>query len=178
MKTKDQTPNCPLFRLPPELRNRIYELVFEVSSASIIRVTDTFSPSGHDATDAITSARKAAAAPPSAALVRSCQRIHGESKVFFDEASKRYWKNEFLFELPIDLPHHLTFERFIKPAPTQRIENLSVMVSSEDGITTKVRLHRRGTAWSVTNEQPLFEDLGPLTGSNGIWRIRYAALST
>lgn len=176
---KDQSPNCPLFRLPGELRNRIYELVFEISSEDTILIADAFSPPNQSDTDAARLLPRPSSAPPPTALIRSCQHIHGESKVFFDEASERYWKQEFSIELPKPTPHHLTFESFIEPVPTQRIENLSVMVSSLDGTTTKVGLCRGEKGWDIrhpTHRTLQSDSSGPLKGPYAIYAIQLAAL--
>lgn len=70
----------PLFRLPPELRNRVYEMAFEDEAESI------------DVTQVC--ARK-----PSSALIRSCRRMHAESNGIFKAAFQDFWQKDFVIDL-------------------------------------------------------------------------------
>lgn len=153
MTMKDQSLNCPLFQLPGELRNRIYWFVFEVSSASTIRVTDAFSPSGHNITDAITLARKASAAPPSAALIRSCQRIYNESKGIFDalkHTHKMYWEKEFAIGLS-EIAHFPALQVIVDFTPVHKIDNLVVIADIKGKGTLRWGLWRdKWKDWSYT----------------------------
>lgn len=153
MTMKDQSPNCPLFKLPAELRNLVYELVFEVSSANTIRVTDAFSPSGHNATDTITSARKASAAPPSAALIRSCQHIYSESKGIFvaqKHTHKKYWMKEFAIGL-LEIVQTPAFQALIDYTPMHMIDNLVVVADIQGKGTLKWGLYRdQWKEWQTT----------------------------
>lgn len=84
-----ESPNCLLFKLPGELRNTIYGMVFE-SGSDTVNIADAFSPMEDGDTDAATSLRKISASPPSSALVRSCQQLRQESQCFFTAAYERY----------------------------------------------------------------------------------------
>ena len=116
-----EPPNCPLFQLPGELRNYIYELVFE-NGNDIVDIIDAFMPSTNNKVSPATNLRKATAAPPSSALLRCCQRIHSECKGTFDEATRRYWKKVFTLDTrKITLP-----DNFDELVPVDRINTLIV----------------------------------------------------
>lgn len=69
---------CPLFRLPTELRNRIYNLAFAT-------------PPSVDFADAT---------PPSKALVQTCRRIHSETSKMHKAAFKDFWaETEFTIDM-------------------------------------------------------------------------------
>lgn len=63
----------PIFKLPPELRNRVYEMVYEKG----------LDPEGVNTDEVLT--RK-----PSSAFMRSCQTAHTESQGLFNAAFQRF----------------------------------------------------------------------------------------
>lgn len=82
-----------LFKLPPELRNRIYEMVFDCELDSI-NLAATFDPVvviNRKHAEFIRPLKRSAAAPPSTALLRSCQKLYYESVVIFKTALRAYW---------------------------------------------------------------------------------------
>lgn len=122
------SPGSPFFKLPPELRNRVYEFVFNITSEETIRVTDAFSPPDPSRPNAATSLHESA--PPSIALICCCQTIHEESKGLFTEASKRYWKKEFVLELE-QIRHIPVFKCLIDSIPARKMHKLVVVANHE-----------------------------------------------
>lgn len=130
-----------LFKLPAELRDYIYELVYEDSSEEAIDVTDAFpgveiEADSRDELDGdyipcrssifspakcpmrgVASAVEArstplSSAPPSSALLRTCQRLHMETRNFFPQAYTLYWQKTFIIDLektPDSLKHVCRF---------------------------------------------------------------------
>jgi len=70
-----QQPQSPLFRLPPELRNNIYELVFSPAEVEEVELTSAKSHA------------------PSAALTLACKRINSEACGLYKAASQTYWSS-------------------------------------------------------------------------------------
>jgi len=67
---------CRLLLLAPELRNSIYELVFDESSDSPVDLRHTN--------------------PPSRALLLTCRAIHAETSLVYRHAYRQYWStNDF-----------------------------------------------------------------------------------
>lgn len=144
MTMKDQSPNSPLFKLPGELRNRIYELVFE-NSSDTINTVEAFFPSKASESDTVTQLRKASAAPPSVALLCSCQKIYGESKGIFAKAVRHYWKKEFTVTLDEIEP----LKRFFDYVPKDYIKTFVVTTPTSGTTIAKGLLHRAGDRWCV-----------------------------
>ncbi|KAK5121165.1 hypothetical protein LTR85_005649 [Meristemomyces frigidus] len=71
--TPSSTRSCRFLKLPPELRNRIYELAFttEAEEGTNINLLD--------------------AAGPTKALLLTCRQIHSEAVGFHKQAYRRYW---------------------------------------------------------------------------------------
>jgi hypothetical protein len=107
-----ESPDCALFTLPGELRNTIYELVFEngnetMSVADFASAPVKFGwnpelpssrPVEHTST-ADVDAVPTNAGPPSSALVRTCQKIRDETEGIFAAAYQRFWQKSFVFDL-------------------------------------------------------------------------------
>lgn len=106
-----QSPECPLWKLPGELRNRIYELVVE-NDSDTIDITEAFPatplksvatyencPLRRSASASPVLAASLSSAPPSAALMLTCQRLHEEMKGIFADAYQRYWEKSFVVDL-------------------------------------------------------------------------------
>lgn len=74
----DTQPECPLFKLPPEIRNQIWELAF--ASPSTINFVD--------------------ACPPSKDLALTCRRIYEETGEMYIDAFRSYWSGT-LFTIDI-----------------------------------------------------------------------------
>jgi hypothetical protein len=77
------------FKLPGELRNRIYELVFEHDNEPV-NIVDAFYPSLKVLSNA---------APPSSALMRACRRLCSECMGFHAVAYRDYWRKDFVIDL-------------------------------------------------------------------------------
>jgi hypothetical protein len=85
-----ESPDCALFRLPGELRNAIYELVFKNGNETMsiadfasapVKLYWHVDPSRSRPVKHV-GAVPANAGPPSSALVRTCQKIHEETEGF------------------------------------------------------------------------------------------------
>lgn len=89
------------FKLPPEMRNRIYEMAFdcEVDSIDLAATFDLGMTSVHNRDHLVASRTRSAAAPPSTALLRSCQKLHYESVGIFKASLQAYWHKDFVFIL-------------------------------------------------------------------------------
>lgn len=83
---KDQS-TCPLFRLPPELRNTIYTYAFRSKYGMSPFQWDE----KHDCPK-ITLKRAQSHAPPNE-LLRTCRSIYAEGKGIFVDAKTQYWSN-------------------------------------------------------------------------------------
>lgn len=132
-----QSPKCPLFRLPGELRNIIYELVFENGN-------DTISVA-----DFVSAPAKAGkhVGPPSSALVRSCQKIHDETKSMFAVAYRRFWQKSFV----VDLRDVYVLSYYMKHVPTAWIRSyILIMDTGYDDAPTEVVLSRSCGKWQAT----------------------------
>jgi hypothetical protein len=81
-KPADAQEDCPLFAIAPELRNRIYTLVFAVET----------SEDGSIRLDATTN-------PPSKALAMSCQRIHNETLAMYRAAYRSFPAHTFTIDM-------------------------------------------------------------------------------
>lgn len=128
-----ESPDCPLFELPGELRNAIYELVFKVDSEPV-NIEDAFSPYA----DGTPNAR-----PPSSALVRSCRKLHEETKRVFAAAYRKYWDKSFIVDLR-RVDHLLDI---IKYVPTAWIDKYILSVKTGTPNSTEVVLSRFGGGW-------------------------------
>lgn len=87
------------FKLPPELRNRIYEMAFESRDGPVDLVA-FFPPNATFIIDQ--NARLPdldAVAPPSSAVLQSCQQICLESKGIFETALESYRTKEFIADI-------------------------------------------------------------------------------
>ena len=125
--------DSPLFKLPGELRNRIYDLVFEHDNEAV-SIRDAFSPLGK---------RHPNAAPPSSALLRACRKLHHESKVFHAVAYRNYWRKSFV----IDLREVDALRGYIMFVPTLWIDNYIMKVKNKHTNDTEVLLSRSGGHW-------------------------------
>lgn len=107
-----------LIDLPPELRNRIYELVYGDTWAArnAINVGDA-------------SARK-----PSSALLRCCQRTREEGQGVFEAAFQRFWEREFTFDQRYNSANRLF------GMPLTRVRHFKII------FCTRYRPHRGSTA--------------------------------
>ena len=108
--------NSPLLKLPGELRNRIYELVFENDSETI-DIADAFFKDADSSSDPTVTLRKASAAPPSLGLMLCCKSTYAESKQLFASAADRYWNKTFTIKLEDVQP----VERIVDSAPARLI---------------------------------------------------------
>lgn len=97
--TTHEQKDCPLFRLPPELRNKIYE--YALSESQPVKKTTTRLPIADpievldwdDAQDL----------RPSNALLATCRIIHAEARGIFVTAQRAFWaSNNFLIVLKSD----------------------------------------------------------------------------
>lgn len=88
MAVIDPQPSCLLFKLPPELRNYIYELIF--ATPDTIDFVDACSPPKD--------------------LVLTCRRLHTEMTGLYKEAYRAYW-SETTFEIDMFLDKPKRTER-------------------------------------------------------------------
>lgn len=93
--TQDNQENSALFRLPAELRNRIYDLALGPSySAACCRT--------HSSSE-IVNLDQAATTKPRRELLLSCRRIYGEARNVSMQARRDFWRtNTFFVELRQD----------------------------------------------------------------------------
>ncbi|KAM0720617.1 hypothetical protein Q7P37_004754 [Cladosporium fusiforme] len=108
----------PLFRIPSELRNNIYERVFEGWLGPIF-LNEIFSKGTSDAPDVPPPSILGSVTPPSDALVRSCRKARKESKPIFDAAFQAYWKNEFV----VNVRRHPQNDAYVSLSPNIHIPN-------------------------------------------------------
>ena len=127
--------NSLFFKLPSELRNRIYGLVFEHDDKPV-NVEDAFSPS---------SEILSSAAPPSSALLCACRKLHHESKGFHTVAYRNYWRKDFV----VDLRRVDALRQYIEHVPTAWIDAYIMKVESEGIADFEVLLSRCGGRWHV-----------------------------
>ncbi|KAK4539752.1 hypothetical protein LTR36_010405 [Oleoguttula mirabilis] len=73
---------CHFLKIPPELRNMIYDLAFTSAADSEDYVYFT-------------------AAPPYKAIVYTCKQVYHEAKGLYRHAYRRFWTNSF-FKIPVD----------------------------------------------------------------------------
>lgn len=123
------------FKLPAELRNRIYEMAFECELGTIDLAT-TFRPGG-------TPLELGSAAPPSSALMRSCQTTCRESRGIFMSACEAYWNKDFV----VDLSGRLfsSSGAYIKHIPDSYLVRVSRIVLLCTYLGTEMRVLR---TWS------------------------------
>jgi hypothetical protein len=116
----------PIFKLPPELRNRIYEMVYEQG----------LDPEGVNADEALT--RK-----PSSALMRSCQTAHAESQGLFNAAFQRFWREGLVFNLR---DRNAVFPPILSKdvIPFHRVHSFRLVVRHGERLAT-VTLRRTGS---------------------------------
>lgn len=148
MTMKDQSSDCPVLRLPAELRNNIYELVFKNinrNSNRNIDVAEAFFPTEGSEIDAATRARKADVAPPSSALLRCSRQFHDEGKGIFAAAYQRYWRKTFTIRLKDMEP----FERFTTSVPWRTIQNFIVTARVSRTTVARVNLDRCKGDWRM-----------------------------
>lgn len=144
-----QQQQSPLFRLPSELRNEIYERAFATRDGPVHmnNAAADFSTSGAGATGAaqeFTPSNLGRVTPtaPSAAILRSCRRIRKESRALFATASQAYWRNEFVISIRQSPENHAYI-------------NFSANVNIPNGYLARIRhftflVRHRGTAIRVT----------------------------
>lgn len=134
VKKQLESPDSPFFRLPGELRNRIYELVFAYDGEPV-NVEDAFLPSGGLCSKA---------RPPSSALMRSCRKLYHESKDYFPVAYRNYWRKDFV----IDLRKIDALREYIESVPTAWIDTYIITLdTSHDYDSTRVVISRDGGQW-------------------------------
>ncbi|KAK4890141.1 hypothetical protein LTR27_011133 [Elasticomyces elasticus] len=151
-QTSTQPPPPRFLQLPPELRNAVYELVFD------------FQPSHVDLLEA---------SPPSKAFLQACHQTYAEAKVFYNIQFRRYWsETDFAihahnhnwrdkkYEVDFtkqDLDHvrHLrcfiTIETMLRKAPQFGTPHLRLQMQqmrSEDSIIQMVRVPTHNS-WDV-----------------------------
>lgn len=87
---------CPIFRLPPELRNDIYKYTFGQQACGV-QGWDGI----HDCPEIDLFSACSAAPFPAAALLRSCRLLHHESKRIFHKMQNEFWSNS-TFIIPLN----------------------------------------------------------------------------
>ena len=157
-------------RLPAEIRNGIYELVFQVSSDTVNLLE---------------------AHPPEKAILLTCRKIHEETKLMYRGAYRKYWTDtrftlhvgmdrqscEAVVGMLVDQPVAMTETNAVEPPSTAEIEqsaagaseivstvrNLSLSddegpsrtpeIGAGEGATAKDEIHANGD-----NEVPVLKD--------------------
>lgn len=115
---QDEQKHCPLFKLPPELRNRIYSYATSQSEAkkkpstsrlplgTSNHLTYYYDPSSNykdHHTLPVVSLNQISNVKPSNAMLGTCQRIYQEARGIFVEAQRTFWKtNAILFDIHDD----------------------------------------------------------------------------
>lgn len=140
-----ESPDSPLFRLPGELRNRIYEFVFENGSDTIDVAAGFFPTDDSDTTDTADQLRRATAAPPSTVLMRTCQKINEESKLIFAAAYTHYWEKQFTIEFK-DMRH---VARLTPSLPWRLIDSFIVSARITRTKVARAQLSRIGGIWKI-----------------------------
>jgi hypothetical protein len=123
--TNDQT-NCPLFRLPPELRNTIYAYVF-YSKYSLPQFQWD---EQHDCPELNLKCAQPRALPIEP--LRTCRSIHKESKGIYVEAKTQFWSDTtFTLKLP-ECPLHNSFGYFecLLDEQARRISRVNIDIES------------------------------------------------
>lgn len=134
-KKQLESPDSPFFKLPGELRNRIYELVFAHDNEPV-NVEDAFSPSSNVLADA---------APPSLALLRTCRKLYHESKGYFSVPYRNYWRKEFV----IDLRRVDALREYIEFVPTDWIDTYIMILDTGRDDLAEVTITRESGRWRV-----------------------------
>lgn len=127
-----------LFKLPPELRNRIYE----PASSNEVESIDLASAFAHER-DEDPYSDLAVAVPPSSTLMRSCQKIWQESKGIFATLFQAYWDKEFVVNMCEDPLELKIYIRHIPNAYLSRINNFKFLLVgpvSPDGYEEKIEM--------------------------------------
>lgn len=114
MMPKDDQKHCPLFKLPPELRNRIYscatsqseakekpqdsELPLDNSNQHAYRDEPPYAKDYHSLP--AVNVNEISHVKPSNALLGTCKRIYEEARAMFAASQRAFWRtNAFVFHL-------------------------------------------------------------------------------
>jgi hypothetical protein len=161
MERRD-SPDCPLFRPPGELRNAIYELVFENGNETINVADFASAPVKLDWNPGLlpfrrlqlipttdTDAVPTDVGPPSSALLRTCQKLHNEIEDIFAAAYQRFWQKTFV----IDLRNVTLLDRYMDCVPMAWIRSYIFTVDMGHNYPpAKVTLSRLRGDWVASAE--------------------------
>lgn len=139
-----------LFRLPAELRNQIYEMVFESDEDKdeTIEILDAFTLAKRFRSDDPASDVRYSLPPPSSALLRSCQRMYSEAKDvnLFAPAWECYWRNDFVIDFDKN-SFEDAYPGYVKFVSLPRLQRCTIIVrensSTEKPYTVSVAMRRR-----------------------------------
>jgi hypothetical protein len=157
-----ESPDCALFTLPGELRNTIYELVFENGNETMSVADFASAPVRFDWNPELPSSRHVEhtsaadvdavptnAGPPSSALVRTCQKIRDETEGVFAGAYQCFWQKSFVF----DLRGVSLLDRYMDCVPTAWIRTYILVVENgPDTAPSEVVLSHSGGKWQASDD--------------------------
>lgn len=142
--TNDQS-TCPLFRLPPELRNAIYTYVVH----SKYDLPQFQWDEEHDSPKL--SLKRAQYHAPQNALLQTCRSIYAESKGIFVAAKTQFWSDTtFTLTLPVDPPlNSFGYLERLLDDQVNHITRLNIDVHGPQLFTVHLRSGPEAT-WSVS----------------------------
>lgn len=98
-KTMDEQKDCPLFLLPPELRNQIYKLALCSEKPKEKTMSQLPAENPYE----VIKLQEAPNLQPKNELLATCRRIHDESRGLFLATQRSFWaSNNFMVELRDD----------------------------------------------------------------------------
>lgn len=187
-----QSPNCPLFKLPGELRTRIYEMAFEDPEdsnivdvgrdfpkiaptlaamrikrypryASLDALIQRFSDDSPFTRVIPSPPKLLLPAPPCAALLLTCQRVHAETRFLFVDAYRRYCAKDFFIDFQ-DIWNEDELTAYLDFVPTDHIS------------TFKLNIPEAKVAYSFLSDSPVEVTLSRKKG--GQWRASATCATT
>lgn len=103
-QVSEEQSHTGLLALPAELRNKIYDLVFAIDTASQVALLD--------------------AEPPSKELILTCKQICAETRLLYQAAYRAFWR-ETTFTIALEFSgHHMFINRALRGLRTEDVENI------------------------------------------------------
>lgn len=168
----------PLFLLPPELRNRIYELVFEFNNDTeeLIELTGCITLAQTHRSDTPTPDVRFSLPPPTSALLCTCQQLYTESALFLKPAQHRYYSKNFFIDFEkISCRSDRSKRNYFAFAPVSGIPKYTVQIEEpeapRDGFD--VAIERWDEGWRVVCQASRSVTIcdGMLGVSNALLRV-------